>query len=705
MVQRGPPAETAIPRSPTPEDRAHAGGLGSHRWGIAARQVLAAPWWWLAVAAAAPFAPGALQFLHRGIADVLFDGDAAALELGTLHAAHGTQLLGPYSRFQWNHPGPAFFYLALPVYEAFHRRGPAIDLFAFLTNLGCAMALVLSARRLAGVAFALAVALLLACYLSVGPEFQLSSEWNPLTPVLPLCLSSLLCARIALGHVRAVPAFAFVASAIVQTHVGYLPVVAVLVLLASTLPSARRLLRRRRGPASDQRDVGPVLRSVITPACLTLGALVLVWWPPVLDCWAHPPGNLVLLWRFFTAPHAPDHVWRVVFETAARGLAHLPVALLRAFGAPGDLRAWVFEWTAGGLAFGAVLAAVYGWVQGDAASGVLAAVALGEMVAAVVAVRSIRGPIFPYLVAWTSVGGWMALVAIARAAFVAIEPHARRAFVRPAFVVATVAGLLFCVRAEAAIVDVYRAHDPELEQFAHEVRAHLAANPGRPPLLRIAVHDTWPTAIAVVLYLFKTDVPFFVSSDWLFMMGREFAPPDEDRPILFIGDGAFCEMSLARPDRRLLSAVPRACAFLGDPRYLEEHRIAAAGALVAATGVRGDPTRAVDTVVPPEGERWDSPLSVVLESTASVIEVALPSSSVAGVLLSVDTGDVYSVECRRDDGAVVELGKVTATSRTSVGVGTVPLFTEALRSCRSVLVSPVSGDGYYSVGEIGFLRP
>jgi hypothetical protein len=62
----------------------------------------------LLVAAALPFVPGAIEFMRRGIPDVLFTGDGAAIELGTLHAAHGVQLVGPYSRFGWSHPGPAF---------------------------------------------------------------------------------------------------------------------------------------------------------------------------------------------------------------------------------------------------------------------------------------------------------------------------------------------------------------------------------------------------------------------------------------------------------------------------------------------------------------------------------------------------------------------------------------------------------------------
>ena len=63
----------------------------------------------LVAAAVVPFGPAAAQFVRRGVPDFLYTGDAATLELRTLYASHARQLLGPYSPFQWSHPGPAFF--------------------------------------------------------------------------------------------------------------------------------------------------------------------------------------------------------------------------------------------------------------------------------------------------------------------------------------------------------------------------------------------------------------------------------------------------------------------------------------------------------------------------------------------------------------------------------------------------------------------
>ena len=131
---------------------------------------------WLCVLTAAPFVPGALEFAQRGIPDLAFGGDAAALEFGTWHAARGHQLLGAYSRFGWNHPGPAFFYLAAPLYEALGERGPALNLFTFAVQLICAAATVWAADRLGGRILATIVAALLGVFEFVALPFLLGTS-------------------------------------------------------------------------------------------------------------------------------------------------------------------------------------------------------------------------------------------------------------------------------------------------------------------------------------------------------------------------------------------------------------------------------------------------------------------------------------------------------------------------------------------------
>src|SRR5205807_1160723 len=83
-------------------------------------------------------------------AHVALWGDNPLLELATQDALHGHQLLGPYSRFGWHHPGPAYFYwLALPVL-LLEPAGAGIFLGATLLNLVSAGALIGLVWRRAG---------------------------------------------------------------------------------------------------------------------------------------------------------------------------------------------------------------------------------------------------------------------------------------------------------------------------------------------------------------------------------------------------------------------------------------------------------------------------------------------------------------------------------------------------------------------------
>src|SRR4029078_12378903 len=103
--------------------------------------------------------------------------------------------------FYWNHPGPAFFYLALPVYEAFHERRPALNLFMLVVNASAAIAIVLLARRLRGDPCAWLVAALLAIAELVAIPFVQTGEWNPVSPMFSLVLLSFLGAALGCGHI------------------------------------------------------------------------------------------------------------------------------------------------------------------------------------------------------------------------------------------------------------------------------------------------------------------------------------------------------------------------------------------------------------------------------------------------------------------------------------------------------------------------
>src|ERR1019366_7389957 len=126
-----------------------------------------------------------LALLVRGAVPTWPVGDGAMTELYTIHATHGSQLLGAYSQFGWHHPGPLFFYLLAPLYVLGGRSVAAFDAGALAINLASVGIIVwVIARRNDPLSFVLEVLLgLLALYVVRVPEL-LTSAWNPHPPVL-----------------------------------------------------------------------------------------------------------------------------------------------------------------------------------------------------------------------------------------------------------------------------------------------------------------------------------------------------------------------------------------------------------------------------------------------------------------------------------------------------------------------------------------
>src|SRR6478736_5116739 len=79
-LHAGPPHQ----HRPDRRGQAGAGPLKRPDWRALGRAAAARRWTLLLLAvAAAPFLPGAVQFLRQGVTDVMFTGDGAVLELRT----------------------------------------------------------------------------------------------------------------------------------------------------------------------------------------------------------------------------------------------------------------------------------------------------------------------------------------------------------------------------------------------------------------------------------------------------------------------------------------------------------------------------------------------------------------------------------------------------------------------------------------------
>ena len=219
-------------------------------------------------------------------------GDWAAIVLRTEDVGSLWPLVGPYSRFGWNHPGPLLFWLLSIPYHLFGGRPESILAATALLNAVTVAAIAAVAwrrGRLPLVALTMLTTAIL--FHALGPVL-LRDPWNPYVTLLPLALFVLLAWSVADGDHWMWPPLVFVASVELQSHIGYLPMLAVVITAAAVMAWRRRASTPLLPP-------DPRARRVL----LAVGATVLViCWLPVLVDQFTGTGNVGTVIGWFASP-------------------------------------------------------------------------------------------------------------------------------------------------------------------------------------------------------------------------------------------------------------------------------------------------------------------------------------------------------------------------------------------------------------------
>ena len=319
-------------------------------------------------------------------------GDWAVLTLRVEDVGRHTPLVGPYSRFGWNHPGPLMYWLLAVPYHLFGDKPEAIlTAAATLNALTVAGIGALAWRRGRLPLVALTMAAIALLIHGLGPS-TIRDPWNPFLTLLPLALLTLLAWSLLEGDHWMWPAFAFVASFEVQSHVGYLPMV--MVLFASVLLIAwRQHSMRALLPLSRRRR--------LWVAGVTLAVLVGSWLPVVIDQIAQS-GNLGAIVDYFLTTDERPAGFATAFHVAADQL-RLPDApwLGRAELAGSDgalLGAGLVALVVPVLAMAAAM-----WValRARALSAVrLQMIVIALCIAGLISTARVVGPVFDWIVRW-----------------------------------------------------------------------------------------------------------------------------------------------------------------------------------------------------------------------------------------------------------------------------------------------------------------
>ncbi len=219
---------------------------------------------------------------------IMEGGDFAANSIQVYHAKMFRELLGNYSRWQFHHPGPVYFYLlAAGEYLFYDFLGivPAPANAQFLTMVLVNTALLFGsieifARHFSGALFrplALAAAVLLIFEVNhAQPGSALVSLWMPHVALFTFLFFASACASVAAGRAGHLPLAALGAMMLVHLHMAQFLFAGVMSLAAcAALLAVRRDFRQYAGSVA-----------------LSAGIVVLFLLPMVLELILHKPNNL-----------------------------------------------------------------------------------------------------------------------------------------------------------------------------------------------------------------------------------------------------------------------------------------------------------------------------------------------------------------------------------------------------------------------------
>jgi len=462
--------------------------------------------------------------------------DIAVIESYAHLAQSSLVEVGPYSRFGWHHPGPAFFYAAAPFYALSGNRTAGLQASALTINV-LAIAVLLWSLVLAGErSIALGAALSVSIFVWRVPEL-LTSPWNPHVLILPTLALIGVSAAVAAGAIGLLPLAVGIASFVTQTHVGLAPTV--LVVMGAVLMAVTDLFVR----SNVARERARIRIAVV----LSVAVAIVVWSLPLHDQLFHESGNLGEIWRFFvfqshrTQPGRTAYqAWLTVYGswitpgfTLASGVPLVP-----------SRAGWLQAWGLGQLVL-LLLVAIWSFVSERRATATLSGLLLLASIVAMWSISRIEETVMDHEVFWMSALG--CLTSFVLLAALILDPIVSRLTRRSMALQSTVAmtAVVSCAVALVSVAglglsvlhrdrDRWAAQRPDgVAIVAMSTELEHAARAGqwvRPLFLFDQV--AWEGAAGVLLQLQKAGIDFAIERDWLPMYTRASAPIGNESPVI-----------------------------------------------------------------------------------------------------------------------------------------------------------------------------
>lgn len=389
-------------------------------------------------------------------ADWLAAGDFAVMRMRSLDVGTtDTPLVGVYSRYGWNHPGPLMFYAYAPFMRIVGGSSSGLLLGAMAVNAVSIGAVLWLARRAGAIAFSSIALVIAATVFAFGSE-ELFDPWNPYVMVLPLVAAGVAAWRCLAGDRVAAVVLVVAVSFAVQTHIGAAPM-GVAMLAVGAFGIARSGWWRGR----DRLDDAERCRARRT-AWIALAVFVACWVPSILQQVFHDTseGNLSRIWSFFLDGDESVVGIGGALRMTSRLLSlppHLDVGWSMVPAHPGAIP-WV------GLLL--VASTVWAWRHDVGAVRSLHVVAWVSLFAFVVGAARVAGVPYPYLFRW----GWVSMALVWSAILVTVGSELAR---RTSSTLVSAVGAVVVSVLLAATLMVGVDMSP-LDGWSDEMKAHTA---------------------------------------------------------------------------------------------------------------------------------------------------------------------------------------------------------------------------------------
>ncbi|MBI2705175.1 MAG: hypothetical protein HYX32_07800 [Actinobacteria bacterium] len=329
LATAAPPAEPAARRRLVLPRRLRLIDQPGSAPGRAPRQPL--HWGHVAIASALValiLGPLVLLAVHAGTIEWIPGGDRAVIELHVRDVGQKTPLVGPYSRYGWSHPGPLVYWVLAIPYRVLGSASSALLSATVVLNLvsvAGTLAIAWRRGRLPLLAMtALAISLLGRFLLAT----TLTDPWNPYVTVLPVLLFISLGWTVREGDRWAAPLALLVGSFLVQSHVGYIGLVALVLAWAAAGWVRERWLVSREavGPGVRAPRVRRALLSVRPGPAIAVSVLVLsIVWAPVAIDQVRGTRNLSQLVSYFASNDEPTAGTSYAIGVVSRQVAGVPL--------------------------------------------------------------------------------------------------------------------------------------------------------------------------------------------------------------------------------------------------------------------------------------------------------------------------------------------------------------------------------------------